>query len=162
MRPAWWKSALQIAGFVLLCQAAGALGALTTETGAGSWYQALEKPFFNPPGWVFGPVWLTLYTLMGVAAWRVWRRGTGHAPVRAALAWFAAQLALNALWTPVFFGAEAAGWGLVVIVALLGAVLVTVWRFAVVDRPAAWLLVPYALWVAFATALNAAIWWLNR
>jgi tryptophan-rich sensory protein len=139
----------------------GIVGALTTVTGEGSWYQGLEKPPFNPPGWVFGPVWTVLYALMGLAAFRVWREGTERRDVRTALGLFVAQLVLNGVWTPVFFGAESIVGGAVVIVALLVLLALTVRAFFRISRAAGWLLVPYLLWVAFATALNLSIWVLN-
>lgn len=164
--PSTGKQAGILIGLILLCQAAGALGALTTDTGQGSWYLGLIKPPFNPPGWVFGPVWVTLYTLMGIAAWRVWRKGArGEAPaaaVRGALIAFGLQLVLNALWTPVFFGAGMLLVALGVIIAMLAAIGWTIKRFWPIDRAAGWMLVPYALWVSFATVLNASLWWLNR
>ena len=165
MAPSRGRSAAVAVGLVLLCNAAGIAGALVTETGQGSWYQGLDKPWFNPPGWVFGPVWTTLYTLMGLAAWRVWRQGaTGAAPaaaVRRALVAFGVQLVLNAAWTPVFFGAELLGAALTVIVVMLAAIGWTIRRFGALDRAAAWMLTPYLAWVAFATVLNAALWRLN-
>lgn len=147
--------------FILVCQLAGILGAATTVTGASSWFEALDKPFFNPPSWVFGPVWTVLYTLMGVAAFLVWRQGWARPEVKAALATFGVQLLLNAAWTPVFFGAHQIGLALLIIVLLWGAIALTMRRFFPLSRWAGWLLVPYLLWVTFATALNAAIWALN-
>ncbi|MBK9034472.1 MAG: tryptophan-rich sensory protein [Myxococcales bacterium] len=145
-------------GWIALCQAAGGLGALATSA---AWYRALDRPAWAPPGWVFGPVWLTLYAAMGVAAWLVWRTPSGAARTRA-LRWFGLQLGLNAAWTPVFFGLRSLVGGLVVIVALLAAIVATIVAFAPRSRPAAWLLAPYLAWVAFAAALNAALWWLAR
>jgi tryptophan-rich sensory protein len=156
-----WKTFGLAALFVVGCELVGIVGALTTTTGEGSWYQGLEKPPFNPPGWVFGPVWTVLYALMGLAAFRVWREGTGRRDVRVALGLFAAQLVLNGIWTPVFFGAESIVGGAVIIVALLVLLAFTVRAFFRVSRAAGWLLVPYLLWVAFATALNLSIWVLN-
>lgn len=149
------RSFLILAGFVLLCQLAGATGALVTDA---SFYRELVRPSWAPPAWLFAPVWITLYTMMGVAAWLVWRTGPGR---RRPLTWFAIQLALNAAWTPVFFGLRAIGAGLVVIVLLELAILVTIAAFAHRSRLAAALLVPYAAWVGFATALNAALWLAN-
>lgn len=146
---------------ILVCQSAGGLGVLTTETGSSSWYASLAKPSFQPPGWLFGPVWTTLYTLMGIAVWRVVRVSPRTRGVRWALALFALQLVLNAAWSPVFFGAHAIGAALVILSALalvLVATIVTFWR---IDRPAAFLLVPYLAWVSFATILNATILHLN-
>ena len=147
--------------FVVVCQLAGVIGALTTQTGSSSWYRALEMPPFQPPGWVFGPVWTLLYTLMGVAAWRVWRIGTATPGVRLALGLFAAQLFLNAIWSPIFFGAHAIGLAFVVLLALLGTLAATTIVFRRLDRPAAWLLAPYLAWVTFASVLNGSILSLN-
>lgn len=147
--------------FILVCHGAGVIGALTTETGSSTWYQSLAKPTFQPPGWVFGPVWLTLYTLMGIAAWRVYRLGGEKPGVRAALVLFAVQLALNAAWSPVFFGAHGIEIAAVILVALWVAVLATTIAFLRLDRPAGWMLVPYVAWVTFAAVLNIAIVTLN-
>lgn len=142
---------------------AGAIGSPAVGDGRSqAWYAAIEKPAFTPPGWVFGPVWTTLYVLMGVAAFLVWRRGLEVRAVRAAVAWFAGQLVLNALWSPVFFGWHRIGLALAVIVLLWAAIVVTLYHFFRVSRTAGLLLGPYLLWVSFATMLNASIWWLNR
>jgi tryptophan-rich sensory protein len=144
--------------FVTLSMAAGAAGALWP---VDAWYFEIARPSWTPPGWLFGPVWTLLYVLIGVSAWRVWRVG-GFRRDPVALALFAAQWALNFAWTDLFFGLHRPGLALVEIVALLLAIVATALRFRRHDRVAAWLLVPYAAWVAFATALNAAFWWLNR
>ena len=130
------------------------LGGLTVP---GGWYAGLVKPSFNPPAWLFGPVWTVLYVLIAIAGWRVWQRDRSGWPMR--LWW--AQMALNFLWTPVFFGAHQLGLAFVVILLMLAAILgfiATAWRL---DRGAAWLFVPYAAWVAFASLLNGSIWMLN-
>lgn len=155
------KSVGQALLFILVCQLAGILGALSTATGESSWYQGLSKPVFNPPGWVFGPVWTLLYTLMGIAAYLVWQRGWHRYVVKRALAVFAVQLVLNALWTPVFFGAHQVGLALIVIGLLWVAILATMVLFYERSKLACWLLLPYLLWVSFATVLNASIWILN-
>jgi benzodiazapine receptor len=143
--------------------AAGAMGSLAVGgQGFSSWYGAIQKPGFTPPGWVFGPVWTVLYLLMGVAAFLVWERGLGVRLVRIALVWFLVQLVLNAAWTPVFFGLHRIGLAVVVIVLLWVAIVVTMYYFFRVSRSAGILLVPYLLWVSFATVLNASIWYLNR
>jgi tryptophan-rich sensory protein len=141
-----------------LCLAVGALGGWVTATSVKTWYPLLNKPSFTPPDWLFGPVWTVLYVLMGVAAWRVWRAG---ARARHALALFALQLALNLAWSVVFFGLHRIGTAVAVIVLLEVAILATVAAFRQIDRPAAALLLPYALWVGFATVLNIAVWRLN-
>ncbi len=130
------------------------LGRLTVP---GGWYAGLVKPSFNPPAWLFAPVWTVLYVLIAVAGWRVWQREHTGWPMR--LWWV--QLALNFLWTPVFFAANEIGLAFVVILLMLAAILcfiATAWRK---DRVAAWLFVPYAAWVAFASVLNGSIWILN-
>lgn len=161
-----WKTLGLAALFVAGCELVGIVGALTTATGESSWYQSLSKPPFQPPSWLFGPVWTLLYALMGVAAFLVWHagrntEGPGRREVRVALGLFVAQLMLNGIWTPVFFGVESITGGAVVIVALLVLLAVTVRAFFRVSRTAGWLLVPYLLWVGFATALNLSIWVLN-
>ena len=143
---------------VVLVAAIASLGALFPP---GAWYAGLAKPGFNPPNWVFGPAWTTLYLMIATATWLLWRAPAGPAR-RRALGLNAAQLVLNAAWTPLFFGLQAPGLALVGIVLLwlaIACTIVAAWR---VSRPAAWLLVPYLAWVSFASVLNAAIWWLNR
>lgn len=127
-----------------------------------SWYPTLVAPPGTPPNWVFGPVWTTLYVLIGVSAWMIWRQAALGGPRGyAALRLWGWQLGLSALWPPAFFGLHALGLALTVIVLLLGAIALTIRSFARIDRRAAALLLPYAAWVAFATYLNAGFWWLN-
>ncbi len=142
-------------------QVVGLTGALATAGGVRDWYPALAKPGFTPPGWVFGPAWTLLYLLMGIALWLVWREAGRSENVRPALLAFAVQLALNALWSFVFFGLRMPGAALVEIILLLGAIVFTIVQFRKVSRLAALLLVPYLLWVSFAAVLNASIWLLN-
>jgi tryptophan-rich sensory protein len=143
--------------FLLATFAVSGIGGLFTAPSIGTWYATIRKPTWTPPGWLFGPVWTLLYAMMAVSAWIVWRKvGFGTA-----LVVFAIQLALNGIWSPVFFGAHAIGGGLVVIVALWCAIAATILVFWPVSVLAAMLLLPYIAWVSFATALNAAIWRLN-
>lgn len=154
--PAW--PLLALVGFIGLGLLVGAADGGLTAHAIGSWYAALTQPPGTPPNTVFGPVWGALYVLMGVAAWRVWRRA---GPGRALRLW-GWQLAANAAWAPVFFSLHApwAALGvLVVLIALIGA---TIRRFAAIDRAAAGLMVPYLLWSGYALYLNAGIAWLNR
>ena len=137
--------------WVAVCLAASAIGGTVTRLSAGGWYQQLVKPPFNPPDWVFTPVWITLFVFMGVAAWLVWRR-VGFRDGREPLVLFGVQLALNICWSVLFFGARSTGWSLVEIVFLWLAILATTVRFYPVSRVAAWLMFPYVLWVAFAIA----------
>lgn len=127
----------------------------------GEWYAALNKPSWNPPNWVFAPAWTILYILMAVAAWRVWRTPASAAR-RGALQSHFAQLVLNAAWSAIFFGLQSPGLALVEIAFLYLAVTLTLWRFFRLDRLAGWMMVPYLAWLTFASALNAAVWWLNR
>jgi tryptophan-rich sensory protein len=143
-----------LAGFVGLTFLAPLAGVWSPP---GEWYQGLAKPTWTPPGWVFGPAWAVLYLLMAAAAWRVWRCGGWITPLR----WWLVQLALNAVWTPIFFGLKQPGWAFAEIVLLWLAILMTLRQFLAVERTAGWLLVPYLLWVSFASALNFAIWRLN-
>ena len=127
------------------------------SSSTAAWYAQLIKPFFAPPSWLFGPVWTCLYVTIAVAAWGVWQRAGWCRAHR----WWLAQLALNAAWTPVFFGLHRSGLAALVIIALWLAIAGSIAAFAKVERWAAWLLAPYLVWVTFATALNVAIWRLN-
>ena len=149
--------ALVLAALLILCLGAGALGSLVTLPAIPGWYAALDKPAWTPPNWLFGPVWTALYVMMAVSAWLVWRR----AGVGPALGAFFVQLAFNAAWSPLFFGMHLIGLALIDIVLLwlaLAAALALAWR---VHRAAGALLVPYLVWVSYATALNFAIWRMN-
>ena len=155
--PSAGRSLAALVGWLLLTYSASATAVFVST---GGWYAGLTKPTWNPPGWIFGPVWTVLYAMMAVAAWQVWRRG-GWAKQKAALSLFVIQWALNALWTPLFFGLHRPDWALAEILVLLIAILATLRAFWGVDRPAGLILLPYALWVAFATVLNWTIWRLN-
>ncbi|MEV0901058.1 TspO/MBR family protein [Actinoplanes sp. NPDC049802] len=148
---------LGLAGFGAAVAAAALLGGLGVAGTAGE-YQSLDRPSWAPPSAVFGPVWTVLYVMIAVSGWLVWRR-TGWST---ALHWYAAQLVLNAIWTPIFFGFGRYGLALVDIVVLWSVLGVTVWKFRPVSRVAAGLLLPYWAWVTFATALNTAIWLANQ
>lgn len=151
------RAVLGLVAWIGLCFSAAAAGAWFMP---GQWYAALNKPAWNPPGWIFGPVWSVLYSMMAVSAWLVWRRG-GFAVQRGPLGFFLAQLILNALWTPLFFGLHSLGAAFGEIVILWLAIAATIATFRLVSRAAAWLLVPYLLWVGFAAVLNFTIWRLN-
>lgn len=151
---------LKLVGCVLLCEFAGVIGSVFTFGQIATWYLALNKPFFTPPNWIFGPVWLALYALMGISLYLVWATGGGK-KLKQALQVFGLQLALNSLWSIVFFGAESLLFGLVVIILLWLAILWTIAKFWRIDSRAGWLLVPYIIWVTIATALNAGVWLLN-
>ncbi|MBT8486243.1 MAG: tryptophan-rich sensory protein [Phycisphaerales bacterium] len=127
----------------------------------GEWYQALQRPALAPPNWIFGPVWTLLYLAIAVAAFLVWRRPERSGRALALVLW-GTQLALNALWSYLFFGLERPGLALIEIVVLLGVIVATTVVFFSVRKSAGMLFVPYALWVSFATYLNAGFWYLNR
>jgi tryptophan-rich sensory protein len=136
------------------------MGGAATATSVDTWYQGLRKPAFNPPDWVFAPVWTALYLMMAVAGWRIWRQ-CGFKAGRFPLRLFAIQLTLNLAWSFLFFGFQWIGGALVEILILLSAILATMLAFWRLDRAAGALFAPYAAWVAFACALNAAIWRMN-
>lgn len=140
----------------------GGLSGIATASSVSTWYQALQRPPWTPPSWVFGPVWMALYVLMGVASWLVWRVGWHDPRVRTALGVYGVQLGLNFLWSIIFFGLRNPGWALVDIIALWALIVVTLVRFQRVTPAAGLLLVPYALWVTYAATLNGGVWWLNR
>jgi len=150
-----------LAGFIALCLAIGALGGWITAGSVANWYPTLAKPSWTPSNAIFGPVWTVLYVLMAFAAWLVWRKDMRFAGVKAAMILFMAQLALNFLWSLLFFGLRAPGLALANIVALLLILVLTVWAFFQQSRLAGVIMLPYLAWVAFATALNFAIWRLN-
>jgi translocator protein len=127
---------------------------------SSEWYDTLIKPNWNPPGWLFGPVWTTLYTMMGIAAWLIWKE-FGFKNAKSALIFFLIQLFLNGLWSQVFFGMQELGWALVEIIILLGTIIFTTYLFFQKNSISGWLMVPYIAWVSFATVLNATIWMLN-
>jgi benzodiazapine receptor len=153
--------ALKLVTSVVVCQLAGIIGSVFTASSVSTWYAALRKPSFTPPGWVFGPVWISLYALMGVAAYLVWRSGLSHREVRIALTLFVAQLIVNAFWSAMFFGLKSPLAGLVDISVLWVLILLTIFYFLKVSTTAGLLLVPYVLWVSFAAILNYSIWAMN-
>lgn len=157
--PAW----LAIILAIVPVAAASLIGSAATVPQIPGWYAGLAKPPFNPPNWLFAPVWTVLFALMGLAAFRVLRRTSGTIGRGRALLAYHVQLALNLAWSCVFFGLNSPASGLIVIALLIAAIIWTIRRFAALpDRFAAWLLAPYLAWVAFAAVLNLAIWWLNR
>lgn len=152
------RSWLVLAGWLLLAFSAAALGGLFMP---GQWYAGLKKPVWNPPNWIFGPVWTALYTIMAIAAWLVWKRG-GFAKQRKALTLFLLQLLFNAMWSPLFFGMKNPALAFIDILLLWLALLCTVVAFWKTRPLAGLLLAPYLLWVTFASALNLSLWLLNR
>jgi translocator protein len=155
------NTVLSLIIFVVVCFAVAGLGSLATRPNIPTWYAALTKPSWNPPNWVFGPVWTLLYGMMAVAGWLVWKH-VGWEGGRIAILLFATQLLLNLLWSYIFFGAHQMGLAFVEIILLWLAIVATIVRFSAVSKVAAGLLVPYLIWVSFAAALNFTIWRLNR
>ena len=152
----WWKLVVSL----LLSLSAGFFGSFFTTPNIASWYAFLNKPFFSPPNWLFGPVWTLLFILMGISFYLVWRkneRGSGWA-----LLFFIFHLAINILWSAVFFGSRNPG-GAVIVIGVLWLMIISLmfwfWRF---NKIASWLLLPYLLWVSFASILNIAVWQLNK
>lgn len=155
------KTITRILIAVSVCLLVGFLAGYATQSSVTTWYTTLNKPSFNPPNWVFAPVWTLLYILMGIGAGIVWSRGFYHKWVKTAMYHFGFQLLFNALWSIVFFGFRQPFWALLVILALLVLLALTIKWFRVINKTASWLLVPYLLWVCFATVLNYSIWTLN-
>lgn len=155
--PGFW---LPLALLLLLVFAIAGIGGAVTTTSVNGWYQTLAKPSFNPPDWIFGPVWTALFAMMALAAALAWRHG--HGPKRRlAMTWFLVQLALNLAWSCLFFGLQAVGPALACLILLWFAIAVSLQRFWRIDRRAGLLLLPYLAWVGFAGILNLTIWRLN-
>jgi len=146
---------------VVVCELAGVVGSVFTVPSIAAWYANLAKPNFAPPSWIFAPVWTTLFALMGVSAFLIWKRGLEGKGVKIALGIFIGQLVLNVLWSIIFFGLRNPFGAFVEIIFLWLAILATISAFSKISKLAAWLLVPYILWVSFAAYLNFAVWNLN-
>ncbi len=155
------RTFVKLAVAIIVTQLAGIIGSLFTFSAIPTWYATLTKPALNPPSWVFGPVWTTLYVLMGVSAFLIWQKGWQRKDVKVALSVYGIQLILNALWSIVFFGMQSPGLALVNIALLFISIVLTMVLFYKLSRPAMYLLIPYILWVSFASYLNYAIYALN-
>lgn len=153
-----WKKILLC---VVVVELLGSLGGLVTASSVGSWYDTLQRPAGTPPNWVFGPVWLTIYAMMGVALALLWHQPAETKLKRHALSWFGLQFVFNLLWSPVFFGLHQIELAGVIIVLLLGLIGLTIRLALPISRAAAGLLLPYLLWVGYATYLNLGFWMLN-
>lgn len=154
---------IKIILIVALCLLVGYFSGIETKSAIADWYPTLIKPSFNPPNWIFAPVWITLYVLMGIAAGLVWDRiDFEKETVRKALQFFSIQLALNAMWSYLFFGMKNPMLAGVEIIILWLMIYETYFIFSKVNKISGYLLIPYLLWVGFATVLNASIWWLNK
>ena len=153
---------LKIVLVVVLCVTVGYLSGLVTRESILTWYVTLNKPSFNPPNWVFAPVWTLLYIMMGVAAGMIWTSNSEEQTTKKALGFFAIQLGLNALWSYLFFGLHNPLLALIEIILLWLMIFETYNMFKKINKTSGLLLFPYLAWVSFATILNASIWWLNR
>lgn len=153
-----WRT---LAVFVLACLAAGFIGSFFTREGIQAWYVFLKKPGIAPPDWVFGPVWTTLYVLMGISAYLAWEKGRDKSETKAAMILFALQLVLNTVWSLLFFGMRNPFYAFIEIVFLWLAIAASIIAFYKISKKAALLMVPYILWVSFASLLNYLIWQMN-
>lgn len=144
-----------------ICFLIGALSAFAIKSSVNTWYATLDKPGFTPPNWLFTPVWTMLYITMGTAAGIVWSRGFYHKWVKTALYHFGFQLLFNGLWSIVFFGFKRPLWGLMILLALIVLILLTIKWFKVINKTAAYLLIPYLIWIFYITIVNFGIWQLN-
>jgi benzodiazapine receptor len=156
-----WKNMLIYIAAILMTEGAGLAGSIFTTPNIQTWYAGLLKPAFNPPNWIFGPVWTILFLMMGISLALVIISGKNSAFFWPAVAVFAVQLALNILWSFVFFYLHNPLYGFIEIIFLLLAIALTIFYFYKINHVAAWMLVPYILWVSFATILTASIWRLN-
>ncbi len=146
---------------VLICELAGIIGSFFTTPAIPAWYASLTKPSFNPPNWLFGPVWTTLFLLMGIAFYLIWQKLAVNKTAKLAMIIFIIHLGFNTLWSILFFGLRNPFYGLIDIAILWLMIVYLIYAFMAIDKRAAYLLVPYLLWVSFATVLNFAIWQLN-
>lgn len=146
---------------ILIPLLVGTTAGLFTSAGVKGWYAVAAKPSFNPPNWIFAPVWTTLYILMGISLYLVWKSNAAKSVKQTAITLFAVQLVLNFFWSFIFFSLQQTGWALLEIAVMWLAILLTILWFAKISKSAAWLLVPYICWVSFATVLNFYIWKLN-
>ncbi len=146
---------------IVICQLAGVFGTIFTYDSISNWYVGLNKPALNPPDWLFGPVWIILYLMMGISLFIIWKEDLKNKEIKSAFILFMIQLIFNASWSIVFFGAQTTIGGLIVIIILWILILVTILKFMKISRTAGILLIPYLLWVSFATYLNFSIYKLN-
>jgi len=146
---------------ILICEFAGIIGSVFTTPSISTWYASLNKPSFSPPNWIFFPVWTTLFLMMGISLYLVWNKMPKNKDAKKSLMVFGSQLALNVLWSVLFFGLRSPFYGLVEIIFLWLAIALTILKFYRISKNAGFLLVPYILWVTFATFLNYSVWILN-
>lgn len=155
------SSTLKLVIAILACEVIGFTSGLIGSAAMNTWFDNLQKPSWNPPGFLFAPVWTLLYALMGIAFWLIWKNESPEANKRSAYFAFALQLFLNFWWSIIFFRFQSPFFALIEILLLLAMILLTAYQFSKISKTAAWLLVPYVLWVSFASVLNYTIWSLN-
>ncbi len=147
---------------VIICEIIGFTSGIATAEGVTNWFQTIEKPFFNPPSWLFAPVWTILYALMGISAALVWQQGIEKKEVKQALILFGIQLVLNFFWSFIFFKYHLLLFAFIEIITLLTFIILTTIHFYKIHKTAGLLMIPYILWVSFASVLNFSLWWLNK
>lgn len=145
---------------IAICLTLGLLSGFSTVDEIANWYRFIYKPSWNPPNWIFGPMWTTLYILMGIAVALIWQ--SSHQPKKRAIILFIIQFIFNLAWSFIFFNLHAIGWALAEILMMLLFIMLTIVSFYKINKTAAFLLIPYLLWVSFATVLNGSIWYLNN
>lgn len=155
------KKWIKFIAAIFICQIAGIIGSIFTTSSIPTWYAQLNKPWFTPPNWLFGPVWITLYTLMGISLYIIWNKNLEIKKIKIPLILFFVQLTLNALWSLIFFGLESKFYGFIEIIILWVSIALTIFSFSKISKKAALLLIPYIVWVSIATFLNYYVWILN-
>jgi len=155
------SKALKLIISILICQGAGVVGSLFTSPAISTWYATIQKPSFNPPNWIFAPVWTLLFLLMGISLYLMWEKGLENKKAKTAFFIFGVQLILNILWSILFFGLQSPLYAFIEIIILWLAILLTIISFYKISKPAAYLLLPYIIWVSFASVLNFSILILN-
>lgn len=155
------NSFVKLSVSILICLAVGGISGYITANEIPAWYMTLNKPSFNPPNWIFAPVWTTLYILMGISFWMIWKSGAEETVKNKAMVFFIVQLVLNFFWSIIFFNFHQLGFALAEIVLLWIFILLSVISFYPISKAASYLLIPYICWVSFASVLNFAIWKLN-
>lgn len=155
------KNIIAFFGAIVIAQLAGIIGTVFTASSITTWYNTLVRPNIAPPNWIFAPVWIALFTLMGIASFLIWRKGFQRGDVRVAIMVYGFQLVLNSLWSIIFFGLRSPSGAFIEIIVLWLGIAASIVIFYKISKPSAWLLVPYIIWVSFAAYLNYQIWQLN-
>jgi tryptophan-rich sensory protein len=155
------KKIVKLIFAIVICQLSGVIGSFFTISSIPTWYATIQKPFFTPPNWLFGPVWITLFTLMGISLHLVWDKGLENKEVKSSLIIFFVQLILNALWSILFFGLKSPFYAFIEIIVLWIAIAVTIFKFYKISKSAGLVLLPYIVWVSIALTLNFYVWILN-